>query len=1015
MIKRYKNKSHGLIKKIGMLIIAILFFLPGSASADLDSRGKEFWVLFTPNFHNEYRTNGIRAWGDRDSLFVIVTSQYATDFEIFYNDGTGEKSQTYSISQPNSVVELSFDYYDFELKSYNPSGKTGFNDSRSDNEKVTSKYFRVVSDNEISVHTINRAVTSSEAALIYPTHALGLEHIILTYWSDVNDIFNSQQYTPSQFAILATEDDTEVEIVPSAPTRENGLDVQRITLNRGETYLVQANVEDQFGNDLETDLTGSRVNANKPIAVFSGQQRATVPIEMTSSNNPRDCLYEQVPAVDRWGLNALLIPFRQGIGNDLYSDIYRVLAAFDDTKIYIDDVLVKTLKSGEYFEDKLDRVKRIRSNRPILTAAYKKTSSNVGNTDAVGDPLMLFVPPVERFVNELIVTHIFAKGDASNKVEAFEEYYLAIVSKKDETDDVRINDLPITSNRYTIIQRQDIPSTDYEYIIIDVDKHGYYHCKSPGKMGVYAYAYGYAISYGFTGGFESSSQDLNPPFLLSSGKCYERTIIALDSSSYDSELETVYAPTEDLENVQLAFNDPQELVPRITVEARLTDIHYDGAFKIVAVDSNKNETEDFYEIPGFTVKFEGEPEILDTLIIDQEALPNQIECVMFDLNNYGKFFHQVRLIDSKLDRVQGSRTVDPDDLVNLSPGETKGFEICYEFFIGGSYRDTFLLGDDCYQKVVIVNMVVGDDEDPPQITGSSDPCNTTVTLTIQEKSKLDFGIRDYEVLVSENCDINVVKQERLEYILSVKVADPYQDAIYHIRANDFKDNSSEYLDTIPGFTIALNDELDKMIHLEFGELGVGSVYCDSLELRNYGMFDFVLERPYVSENKFFSLTTSEYPLVIRPGETKKIAVCVKLTNVEQENVLDEILMEFNCVGLQVSLGGTAVERKFAGETPCGQALELTLFATPDELVLGEVYPNPAKDQVSSIIGLPEKSSVHIQVYDIHGNLMMDNPAGEYDTGLYEFSNHLGNLPSGTYVYQIIIGGEKHSKTFTITK
>jgi IgGFc binding protein len=1009
MIIKYKDKLSELIKKIALTILIFsAFAVSDSKSVELDSRGNDFWLLFTPNVHRYYNTSGFRSKSDKDSLYLIVTSQFATTGTVTYNNGKGERILNFTIPKPNSVIELSFDYYDYELK---PSNHFGVDNDvgSSDCEKISSKYFRVQSDDQISVHTINRALTTSEAALIYPDHALGKEHIILTYNNDARiGLLN----TPSLFAILATEDNTEVEIIPSAPTKVNGSKTQNIKMNKGDTYLVEAALTNSSGNRRDYDLTGSRVNSNKPIAVFSGQQRANVPIE-NSDGSSRDLLYEQVPAVDRWGLNALLIPFKQvTTSTSGYSDIYRVVAAFDDTEVIINDTKTEDLNSGEYYEGKLDKVYRIKSNRPILTAVFKKTAQN-STTKYSSDPLMLFVPPVERFVSELIVTHIYAND--AGAVESFDDYYLAIVSKKAESADVRVNGQPMTSPLYNIAERQDVPTTEYEYIVLDVKKHGYYHVKSPGKVGVYAYAYGWAISYGFTGGFESSSQDLNPPFLKASGECYEMEVIALDSSSYDSMLEKVEVPAADLDNVKIDYVDPPNLVPRITLGASLVDKHYDGRFKVIAIDSNKNQAEKFFDIPGFTIKLENGAETTDTVYYDNESIVSKEKCIQIELTNYGKFFHKVRLLETKLDPVSSLRTVTSDQVVDLSAGEAKDFEICFTFDHGGVFNDTIVIGDDCYSKVIIVTTKVGDDDTPPVFTSSSDPCGTKVTIMIEEEGDLNFGMKKFDVLVSENCDIDAIKTELMKYELSVTVADPYQDAIYSIRATDNSDNTSEYTDTIPGFTLALNDDLDKKIHIEFGELPVGNKYCDSVELTNYGMFDFVLDKPYVSENEYFSLTTHQYPLIIPSGESRKLTVCVKLNNINQEDMFDELIMEFNCVELRISLGGTAVEHVFDGETPCGSALKLKMLALPKEVMLGDVYPNPAKEKISSIIGLPEDAKVMIRVFDLHGNLKAEDQVEDYKAGLYEFSTELGNLDNGVYVYQIIVNGKKLSRNFTVIK
>src|SRR5690606_18743645 len=113
---------------------------------------------------------------------------------------------------------------------------------------------------------------------------------------------------------VATEDGTEVTIHPSQPTWDGGSATQRVTLDAGESYLVQAYLSD---TRLTTDLTGTRIVASAPVAVIAGHQRATVPVELAGSLRSRDCLLEQLPPVETWGYSAIAVPYPvpHGVGS----------------------------------------------------------------------------------------------------------------------------------------------------------------------------------------------------------------------------------------------------------------------------------------------------------------------------------------------------------------------------------------------------------------------------------------------------------------------------------------------------------------------------------------------------------------------------------------------------------------------------------------------------------------------------------------------------------------------------
>jgi len=98
-------------------------------------------------------------------------------------------------------------------------------------------------------------------------------------------------------------------------------------------------------------LTGSYVHSDKPVAIFSGHQRATLPISLTNvpEFSSRDCLIEEMPPLNVWGKNAFLTPFAPGINQDpSFSDLYRILAGYDSTVVSINGTKVATLMKGQF-------------------------------------------------------------------------------------------------------------------------------------------------------------------------------------------------------------------------------------------------------------------------------------------------------------------------------------------------------------------------------------------------------------------------------------------------------------------------------------------------------------------------------------------------------------------------------------------------------------------------------------------------------------------------------------------
>ena len=115
-------------------------------------------------------------------------------------------------------------------------------------------------------------------------HALGMDHYVLTY--------GNMFFAPStEFGVVAAENNTSVTITPSVTTGNRSAGISyNVTLQQGQTYLLQNTTP-----TTESDLSGSRISSNKPIAVFAGHRAATIPAEAVCC---ADHLVEQVPPVN---------------------------------------------------------------------------------------------------------------------------------------------------------------------------------------------------------------------------------------------------------------------------------------------------------------------------------------------------------------------------------------------------------------------------------------------------------------------------------------------------------------------------------------------------------------------------------------------------------------------------------------------------------------------------------------------------------------------------------------------
>ncbi len=86
---------------------------------------------------------------------------------------------------------------------------------------------------------------------------------------------------------------------------------------------------------------------------------------------------------------------------------------------------------------------------------------------------------------------------------------------------------------------------------------------------------------------------------------------------------------------------------------------------------------------------------------------------------------------------------------------------------------------------------------------------------------------------------------------------------------------------------------------------------------------------------------------------------------------------------------------------------------PNEFNLAQNYPNPFNPTTTISFGLPEQSTVSLQIFDITGKVLEELLKNEYlPAGTFSYSFDAKNLSSGIYFYRITAKG---SKNFTMIK
>lgn len=245
------------------------------------------------------------------------------------------------------------------------------------NELVEAKGVHVTALAPISVHVVSENASSADGYLALPAAGLGTRYYVMSY--------ASANHAGSEFAVVATQNNTTVSITPTAAgaTKPAGV-AFTVLLNSGETY--------QLANPANADMTGTLVVADKPVAVFSGHRCSDMP----SGTGYCDYLVEQLTDVSILGKTHHTSLFK---GRSRYT--VRVIASQDGTTFTTMPVgLIGTLNAGQFVDVDLAGAGEFISNNPVLVAQFMRGYAD--DTAFKGDPSMVIVTPVEQAMTDSI-------------------------------------------------------------------------------------------------------------------------------------------------------------------------------------------------------------------------------------------------------------------------------------------------------------------------------------------------------------------------------------------------------------------------------------------------------------------------------------------------------------------------------------------------------------------------------------------------------------------------------------
>ena len=494
-----------------LLVVGFYLALPNPTLAQTTStQGKEFWLTFMQNGYEEHSLGG---W---------VTNQVLISAK---RDCSGV------VSNPLMGWSLSFAVNANNITTLDIPIEVGYHGA-SNYGIISNKAIHVESTDTISVYCTNIAYVSFDASFVLPVESLGNDYIIQCY--DQSSVSAPEaavnNYQTSAFAIIATENNTVIDITPNCATLDGrpAGETYQVTMNAGETYHVRSV---KSGN--RRDLSGTRVTARdcKKIAVFNGNTLTCIP---TNMDDGFDHIFEQAMPLRSWGKRFIVTSSLNRI-----RDFVKITSSADGNDIYKNGTLLTTLNTGQSYVFTLretDESCFLQAGHPCAVFLYNNSCNDGSLFSNTGDPSMVWIAPVEQKIDEVTFSTF------NHETTSITVHSINIIVDSDDINNVYLDGHLISSNEFSPVTG----NSNYSFARKNIS-HGSHHISCSNGFNAHVYGFGRARGYAYLVGSNaidlSSSISIND-VLVKPGESY----------SYCAEESMTFLAEVNSENYSLEWN-----------------------------------------------------------------------------------------------------------------------------------------------------------------------------------------------------------------------------------------------------------------------------------------------------------------------------------------------------------------------------------------------------------------------------------------------------------------------------
>ena len=495
-----------------------LLFASLAIGQDFSNKGREFWVGYGSHV-NMYNTDGS----------VNNTSGGSQNMVLYF---TSDQNANVTVEIPATGWTRTYTVLANQVTTSDIIPKTGADDARLSDEGKSNKGIHIISDVGIIAYTHIYNASVSGASLLFPVSTLGRDYYSVNY----TQVSNSR-YSYGFTYVIATEDNTNIEIIPSANTFNiiKG-DTLRVTLNKGEIYNIFGKVviAGTSTNQRSTgeDLTGTRIRSIatatspcKRIAVFSGSGKLSINCTTNGAGSADNYIQQSFPS-SAWGRRYLTAPT-----NKMPYNFYRIIISDPATVVKLNGVVMSnaSLINSFYYEFSSNTPNLIESNLPIMVAQYITTANSCGNNiiGGNGDPEMIYLSPIEQTINKVTI-------NSTNNFNIGASYHFAnIVIPKEGAASLKIDGVALSGG---VNHPAD---ANYLYFQPQLTS-GSHTISSDSGFNAIAYGYGGAESYGYNAG--TNVKDLYQTLSVNNQYALEKNPITCKGSPFKASITLPYKP-----------------------------------------------------------------------------------------------------------------------------------------------------------------------------------------------------------------------------------------------------------------------------------------------------------------------------------------------------------------------------------------------------------------------------------------------------------------------------------------